>query len=429
MATGTGKTKTAMFAACQLARIHSEREQPLVVVVVAPYQHLVDQWSEEASGFGAHPIQVYEASSRWVPLVEDALGAARLGRVATVVLIATNASFALPKFQGILSRLDMPLLLVGDEAHNLGSAQMLGALPGNATYRLGLSATPERWFDDEGTAQLESYFGPVVFEMGLGQAIDRGALCKYNYFPRLVELDEEEMALYADLTGRIATLLAAGHGEDAPPDSPLGYLLRQRAGVLGNASGKLALLERDVDQRREDWFQLVYCAEGSRPELADAAGAVETQVRQVIRLLGKEVGVSAHSYVAGTPRMERRALLRRFESGEDLRFLVSMRCLDEGVDIPDARIGYILASSSNPRQFIQRRGRLLRKAEGKTHADIYDYLAVPQDGLPAGAFELERRLVQRELNRAVEFGRLSDNYPDTLRALRPIKERYGLMDM
>jgi superfamily II DNA or RNA helicase len=145
-------------------------------------------------------------------------------------------------------------------------------------------------------------------------------------------------------------------------------------------------------------------------------------------LIGNQLHLSAHSYVAETPRPERRVLLRRFDGGNDLRFLVSMRCLDEGVDIPNARIGYLLASSSNPRQFIQRRGRLLRRSEGKTRADIFDYIAVPDPSAPVN-FDVERQLLARELERANEFGKLAENYEATLDLLRPLKDKYQLMHL
>jgi superfamily II DNA or RNA helicase len=147
-----------------------------------------------------------------------------------------------------------------------------------------------------------------------------------------------------------------------------------------------------------------------------------------MNLVGNQLHLSAHSYVSETPRPERKVLLRRFGAGDDLRALVAMRCLDEGVDIPDARTGYLLASSSNPRQFIQRRGRLLRLAPGKDRAVILDYLAVPPAGTSIN-FNVERALLVRELERANEFGKLSENYETTLQVLRPLKERYQLMDM
>jgi superfamily II DNA or RNA helicase len=428
MATGTGKTKTAMIAATQLGNSLRQLEQPLIVLIVAPLQHLVDQWIDEVQDFGVRPVAIYESSQKWLPIVEDQLNEARLGQRPIAVMVATNASFAGAKFQSVLSRINQPLLVIADEAHNLGSSTYHSALPPNATYRMALSATPERWFDDEGTDALTSYFGPVIFELGLGQAIEMGALTKYLYRPRLIELDASETTLYLDLTARIAARIAAGDSlSNADPESPLGYLLRERTGVLGHAAGKLVVLRQDLIRRRESWFQLVYCAEGTRPvEPGEPKGP--NQLKEVMQLIGNELHLSAHSYVAETPREERKVLLRRFGAGNDLRVLVAMRCLDEGVDIPDARTGYLLASSSNPRQFIQRRGRLLRRADGKDHAEILDYLAVPPGGVTIN-FDVERSLLIRELQRANEFGRLSENYEETLEVLRPLKERYQLMDM
>jgi len=180
MATGTGKTKTAMIAATQLGNVLRQREQPLVLLIVAPLTHLVDQWITEVEGFGVRPIAVYESSQKWLPLVEEQLAAARMGQRPVVAMVATNASFSGEKFQSVLSRINLPLLVIGDEAHNLGSATYQSALPQNATYRLALSATPERWFDDEGTDSLIDYFGPIIFELGLGKAIEMGALTRYK---------------------------------------------------------------------------------------------------------------------------------------------------------------------------------------------------------------------------------------------------------
>jgi superfamily II DNA or RNA helicase len=428
MATGTGKTKTAMFAACQIAQVHRQREQPLVLLIVAPLQHLVDQWMNEVEAFGVRPIPVYESSDRWLPIVEEQLTGARLGQRPVVAMVATNASFSGIRFQAILGRITQPLIVIADEAHNLGSSTYRGSLPDNATYRLALSATPERWFDDVGTDALIDYFGPVAFELGLGEAIEMGALCRYRYLPRLVSLTISETTLYVDLTAQIAQRLARGEDlSDADPSSPLGFLLRKRAGVLGHADGKLAMLRADVDARRNVWYQLIYCAEGSRPA-EDGSSTEPSQISQVMSMVGNDLRLTAHTYIAETLRPDRQALLRRFGTGDDLRILVAMKCLDEGVDIPDARVGYLIASSSNPRQFIQRRGRLLRRAPGKDMAELLDYIAVPPDGAPVN-FDVERGLLTRELERAAEFGKLSENYADTLATLRPLKDRYGLRDL
>lgn len=428
MATGTGKTKTALIAATKLADLLHEHEEPLAILILAPLTHLVDQWIAEVEDFGVYPVAVYESSEKWLPIVEEQLAAARIGRRPIVVMIATYTSFSGKRFQSILSRITFALLVIADETHNLGSKAFRSSLPTNATYRLGLSATPERWFDDEGTEALTDYFGPVCFELGLAKAIEMGALTKYLYVPRLVELNEIETSLYIDLSAQIAKRIASGDElSDSDPESPLGFLLRQRAAVLGHAEGKMAALRSDLETRRNNWFQLIYCAEGKRPAEPGAPPGPK-QIDDVMHLVGNELHLAGHTYVSETSRSARKALLRRFGSGSDLRCLIAMRCLDEGVDIPDARVGYLLASSSNPRQFIQRRGRLLRRAPGKESAEIVDYLAVPAAGAPVN-FNVERALLVRELQRANEFGKLSENYETTLQALRPLKERFQLMDM
>lgn len=430
MATGTGKTKTALAAATQLARLLRQHEQRLVTIILVPYQHLVDQWLEEVALFGARAEPAYESSQRWRPRVTELVNAVDLGAADGATIVATNTTFTLEPFQQLLRRIHGPALLIADESHNLGSQRLRAMLPPHIGYRLALSATPERWFDDTGTDALRSYFGDVVFELGLGEAIERGALCHYTYHPRLVELTEDEAALYVEVSDAIAACLANSESlpEDVPDDGPLGQLLRKRTQILGHAAGKINAFRKDITERSERWWQLVYCAEGRRPEQHGYASEPR-QIDQMLDLVGNDLGLAAHHYVAETPRATRRELLRRFGTGDDLRVLLSMKCLDEGVDIPDARVAYLLASSSNPRQFVQRRGRILRTANGKTHAEIFDYLAIPPPGVIQGREQLERALLARELVRAAEFGKLADNYGQTLTTLRPLKERYGLMDL
>lgn len=428
MATGTGKTKTALAAAAQLSAQLAQHEIRLITVVVAPYQHLVDQWIQEVALFGVRAEPAYESSNRWMPRVKELVNSVNLGGVDAAVIVTTNATLALDPMQELIRSFQQPLLIIADEVHNLGSARALASLPHAAAYRLALSATPERWFDETGTEALQDYFGPVVFELGMERAIQLGALCRYVYRPRLSYLDDDETDLYLSLSAAIGALLASGGDETAEDDGPLGALLRKRSNLLGHAASKLPQFKLDLGRRADEWFQLVYCAEGQPPE-ADGPSMRPKQVDEVLRIAGTELGLTTNKYVSETPRDKRRRLLLRFASADDLKVLVSMRCLDEGVDVPDARVAYLLASSSNPRQFIQRRGRILRPAPGKQRAEIIDYLALPRPGSTYGRADVERRLVGRELSRAAEFAKLADNFGEALEALRPTKEEYGLLDL
>ncbi|KUM79251.1 DEAD/DEAH box helicase family protein [Streptomyces curacoi] len=429
MATGTGKTLTALAAAAQLTTMLARQNKPLLTVIVVPYQHLVDQWAGDIARFGMTPIRAYEATSNWYARASDLGHALTLGVARAGVIVTTNKTFGDAPFQRLLADYTGPLLLIADEAHNLGAARLRTKLPPNAHYRLGLSATPERWFDDAGTEALTDYFGDIVFELGMGEAIQRGALCRYSYHPVLVELDDEEAELYVTVTAKIARLIAAHQGT-APldDDSPLGALLRKRANILGHARAKLAALHKELQARRTQPHQLIYCAEGRHPLAHEHNLDEPTQLDQVMTMVGTDLHMPAARYISDTNRAERQAVLRRFSTGTDLQAVVSMRCLDEGVDVPAARTAYLLASSSNPRQFIQRRGRVLRKADGKDTADIIDFIVVPPGGASALQHETERRMLRGELARVEEFARLADNEADTLDLLRPLRKRYGLFD-
>lgn len=425
MATGTGKTITALAAFDQLGRQLQERRMPLVCVVVVPLLDLVEQWAGEMRPFGVSPIKCRDAAATWVPRARAALDALAARGEGCVTLVGTNATFRGEAFQQLLATGDTPLLVIADEVHHLGAEHLRTALPERARFRLALSATPERWFDPVGSDALLAYFGDILIELGLAEAIDMGALTPYLYRPVLVPLEEDEALLYAELTSKIGSMLGRADPDTVAEDSVLGQLLRRRSQVLGQAQGKVGSLASEINQRQDAWHQLVYCAEGGRPEPDGSTG--ERQIDQVLDLVGNHLGMTVHPFTAREDRRERRRLLQRFASGTDLRVLVSMRCLDEGVDLPDARIAYMLASSTNPRQFIQRRGRILRRAPGKQRAEVVDFVAVPPQ--QSGMFAVERTLFRRELARCVEFARYADNRGEALSVLRALRDYYQLLDV
>ncbi|GIH97764.1 DEAD/DEAH box helicase family protein [Planobispora siamensis] len=427
MATGTGKTITALAALDQIGRQLRARDGSLVTVVVVPLLDLVEQWGNEINRFGITPIKCRDSVATWWDQASNAIAGLRPGRAVT--LVVTNKTFGSTAFQDLLASVGSELLIIADEAHHLGAEHNRSRLPSHASWRLALSATPERWFDDEGTEALRDYFGDTLIRLGLKDAIELGALTRYIYRPVLVPLTEEEAAYYSLLTGKIGALYGQVKGSKGrartDAEARLGQLLNKRAKVLGHAEGKIPALKREISKRQGQSYQLVYCAEGGRPQLDDPNGGVR-QVDQALDLVGNRLGMRVHSYTSQESKSDRRDILDAFGSGR-LEALVSMRCLDEGVDLPDARIAYLLASSSNPRQFIQRRGRILRRAPGKTEAEVIDFIAVPPQDREL--FETERNLFRREMQRFVEFARYSENYGEALSELRELREYYELMDV
>lgn len=426
MATGTGKTISALALVTQLARHLRDNSRPLVTIVVCPYKHLVSQWALEARRFNMNPIKCFESKELWSSTLNELVSGCNENHLQFLLAITTNATLQTPAFKEALERTKTSLLFIGDEVHNLGAESLSASLPANAAYRLGLSATPERWFDETGTAALLDYFGPVIYEMTLAEAIQLGALCRYDYFPHVIEFDGTELEEYLDLTRQISQLIGAEDGElTEETDNPrLKWLLLQRARLIASAKKKLPELASVVDP--QSTYNLFYCGDG-RVQYEPAGDEIR-QISAVVHLLGRTLGMSVHPYTADTYLEERDDLRKRFATGQ-LQGLVAIRCLDEGVDIPETRRAYILASSTNPKQFIQRRGRILRRAPGKDLAEIHDFLVVSPTQATDEFYAVERRLFRRELERVMLFAKLADNGPQALRTLLPLRERYQLLDV
>jgi DNA phosphorothioation system restriction enzyme len=430
MATGTGKTLTALSALVSLSDLLERQKKTLVCVVVVPFKHLVDQWGDQADDFGFRPIRCYEAAADWAADLADALAGLRGKETGLVTALVTNATFASEHFQGVLRSIRSPLLLIGDEVHNLGAPWLRTQLPPDASYRLGLSATPTRHRDEAGTAAIIDYFGQVVFEYGIARAIEEGHLTPYAYHPIEVALAPDELDEYLELTRQIARHVGAGFGElaaDDEPEGPLKILLIKRARLLGVTRSKLSTLHSLMSGLSQSAHNLIYCSDASGP--VETGGQPVRQIEAAVRMLGHDLGMQVNSYTHETPTAERLRLRNRLAAGE-IQALVAIRCLDEGIDIPEVRRGFILASSTNPRQFIQRRGRMLRLAKNKQQAEIFDFIvSPPREYLDAELFQTERSLVRRELERVVEFARTAVNGPQALAALRDLRHRYHLLDV
>lgn len=422
MATGTGKTYAALAAAARLQAHLEDQGKPFLCVIVCPYQHLVRQWAKVVREFGSEPVLCYRSASQWrEPLVER-LHALHTQAAPSAVAIATNSTFCGQPFTEVAGEFPSHTLLIADEAHNLGADKSRAALTDAYRYRLALSATPERAYDEEGSEFLTMYFGGTVFTYDLQDAIKGGALTPYDYFPHLVYLEDEELDAYLELTAKIAR--ASYARDETVVEGPLLTLLVQRARIIGSARGKLGALAEAVRPIIGTTHNLFYCSDGT---IDAGETTAERQVDAVVRLLGVQLGMRVQSYTHENFAEERDLLRERFAVG-DLQGLVAIRCLDEGVDIPETRRAFILASSSNPRQFVQRRGRVLRRAPGKNFAEIHDFLVLPPPGSVASElWQTERKLVGRELERIALFARLASNGTQALHSLLDTRERYGLL--
>jgi len=426
MATGSGKTITALTLASKVA----EKNLPLVVIVVCPFINLCKQWLREMAAFGLLPVACFEGRNRWQAELEEGYQRISVGISRIHSIVATNATFQNESFQArILPRIassSVHHLLIADEVHNLGAEGMRKSLPEGIAMRLGLSATPERYYDPVGTKAVADYFGNIVYKYPLSLAIEDGRLCRYLYYPIPVALTDAEAKEYEEITTKLSKFYS--QDEDYEIQQAAMRLLIKRARLLAVAENKLAALDQIITSLREPPKKAIfYCGDG---RTTDAITDEEVrQIQAVSRLLGEKHGLRVRNFTFRESTEEREEILRDLSSGF-LDGVVAIRCLDEGIDLPDLRMGFLLASSTNPRQFIQRRGRLLRNAPGKNRAVIYDFVVKPPDlggTLDDSGFNMERSFFQRELKRIVEFCGTAENGPEALHSLHELRMEYNLL--
>lgn len=417
MATGTGKTYTALAA---VARLYAYVKQHLAVIIVCPYQHLVEQWRDDIEMFGMRPIVCYSASSQrdWKQRLQTAVTGFSLGVQKHFCVISTNATFSSNYVQKQLSRLTGNIVLVVDEAHNFGAENLSKMLLPHIPYRLALSATIDRHGDEEGTQKLYDYFGEKCIEYTLKEAIDNDMLTPYFYHPVPVSLNESELNEYLELTQRIRSSFHADkHGKPVLSEY-VKMLLIKRARLVAAAAEKLTALCQLMAKYKNDSHMLVYCGAATMRDVdyrENSAPIDEMrQIDIVADLLGNEMGMRISKFTSEESSVERDIIKALFSEGKHLQALVAIRCLDEGVNIPSIKTAFILASSTNPKEYVQRRGRVLRKYPNKTVATIYDFITLPialsaVDEYPDDVLHSVKSLAIREIARMKDFASISEN--------------------
>jgi superfamily II DNA or RNA helicase len=395
MATGSGKTLTSMIAAFKLY----EQNKPLLIVVAAPYVPLIDQWCGEVAQFGIEPknLTLCGGAAGRRAVLQSIKRNFRFGQSDVEVVIVSHDTLCSPEFKADVAKFECHRLLIADEAHNLGRPNFISEPPTFFESRLALSATPVRQYDPDGTEVILDFFGPVVFRFTLKEAIGK-CLVPYDYFVHPVCLTSDEMDEWAEITAKIKK--NGWRSDGGKPDEYLAKLFRDRRLLLETAEGKVGLLSNLLDQEDLDDLKhtLVYGTDKD-----------PKQLDQVNALLLKK-GVLFHQLTAEETKDRRKTseIISSFQNGE-IKVLTAKRVLDEGVNIPQIEKAFVLASTTVERQWIQRRGRLLRTcaATGKTHSIIHDFITMPPDMANVDADA--RALIKGELRRAQEFAGLARN--------------------
>ncbi len=385
MATGTGKTITSLICAKQ----YLKENKRIFLIILVPLRHLAEQWESNLKTVGFNNcLKCYDLKSKWINKYDTIVRDFNLGITKVECVIAVYKTASTKDFQAITTKIRNNSVLIADECHNFGMKSFEKHQLNNISSRIGLSATPERWFDEEGTERLFQYFSKVVYEYDIQKAIDNRALVPYEYEPIVVDLLTEELKKYERLTTQLIRLI---NTKDKSKEERIEKLNRERSLIISKAYQKKILLYSMLKTTgvNEISHTLVYCAPG---EIDDITYNISN------------LDIKVHRFNSKVKPKDRIQILEAFDKKE-IQVLVAIKCLDEGVDIPNTRVAYFLASTSNPREFVQRRGRVLRKANGKTKAKIYDFIV-----LPTNVNEITfKRIAYKEMPRFAEFSKYAIN--------------------
>ena len=446
MATGTGKTITSLNCLLEIYK----RNGYYKAVILVPTITLVNQWEKECWKFNfGNIIKVYSKNTEWRSKIELLQMAEKYRKpnepTQDFIIISTYASFARQNVFSVLNSFERAkVLFIAYEAHNMGSPSILKRLSTiNYLRRIGLSATPERQFDEDTNKKLYRFFGAeekFTFEYSMEEAIQKGVLCRYYYYPHLVKLTDEEMANYVELSEKISKYFNYNSGEFDKKDDILMGLLLARKRIIHKAANKLDAFKKIIEERYEKngnlKYSLIYVPEGNKPDFFPEADLFD-KAEQVA-----DDAVSDHLidiYTEAVMRVDKYITVRKFVSGQKdrdeiladfakgkLQVLTSMKCLDEGVDVPRSELAIFCASTGNPRQFIQRRGRVLRKHPDKYMAEIHDLVVAPEVSSSSTSYKMEQSLLKGELLRVKNFSMLSENPSYSQIELKAVMEHYGL---
>lgn len=419
MATGTGKTRTAVSAISYMM----DHNRKLVVVISCPQNTLARQWKDnevEKLGVKANIAKIIDGTNRnWYNDLQSILLQNSVGFADKCIIYTSHDTASSERFISAMNSClgtDTKVLFVGDEVHWLGANKLRQALLERYDYRIGLSATPSRWFDDQGTAYLASYFGDNHFEFTIKDALNeinpltgKHFLVNYYYYISQVTLTDDEGAQYAKLTERL-TKLYRMKDNDQEAEESYTRLLEKRADIIKNAENKYQELDRILDQLISDG-QMENMIIFVSPQQIEQVAEILYNKNIAFHQLTQHEGTTPEQRFGG--KSERQHIIECFKKNI-YKVLLAIKCLDEGIDIPTASRGILMASSTNPREYIQRIGRIIRQNKNKQFAYLYDICVDSIQCLDGDAAELEKKIRRNEQRRLQEIASNALNAADAM---------------
>ncbi len=409
MATGTGKTWTAIYSSKELLKGHLA-----TIVICAPYKHLVKQWmyDVEKAYSDARIILVSSENPMWEQQLTQAIISKKYNKDEQIIVISTIASFQMPRFSATIQKDKSEKLLIVDEAHRFTNRP--DSIKEQYAYLLGLSATPHSGASAQKGKELLAFFGGQVFNLPIEEALNRKYLVPYYYRPIFVNATADEEQQFQYYSRRILSCFNKA-GICINLDL-LVKSLRSRLRVISMANEKQEKLNDFIDTvlAHDTNHFIVYCGDG---RLFDNDVGAEIRHIQSVKKALYEHDVKASQFTATESMEDRMQLVDAFNKGE-ISALAAIRCLDEGIDIPSIKSALILSSNDDYREFVQRRGRILRRYDRKEDATIYDIVVLPSHDTSAWA--------KIELRRFLEYAKLSKNWPELEPVLESLLQQYDL---
>lgn len=419
MATGTGKTRTAIAGFNYVKHKYART----ITIIACPQNALAKQWKEnEVASFNLNfdkEVIIDGTVPQWKSKLRSVCLENSAGFADHCIIYTTHNTASSDSFVSILSENVSPktiLTFVGDEVHWLGAKTLRKALLPIYKYRIGLSATPSRWFDDAGTRLLEKYFGDNHFEFTMKDALaeinpvtGKHFLVDYMYLISRVSLNEDEGRRYAKLTEKISKLYRM-KDNDSEAAETYEHLLQKRAEIIKNAENKYLILSNLLDK---------LIGEG---QLENLIIFVSPQQKKTVLDILEKKSIIHHQLTqeeGNTPQKEfnglteRQYIIKLFKE-KKYQALVAIKCLDEGIDIPSACRGILMASSTNPREYVQRIGRIIRQDMDKNLAYLYDICVESSGSLSEELQDIDAKIRASERKRLQEIAENSINSVEAL---------------
>ena len=413
LATGLGKTFTAIFAMQDYVKTFDNK---FLTIVAVPTNDLIYQWQREFEKFNLS-ASILKDAKNWKANLEEKINFLNLDFLDSEIILVTYNIFSEDSFIKIIQNCDKNCILIADEAHKAGSKKFSKGLIAEYDARIALTATPKRHFDEEGTQLLEDYFGGVVSKKNLDWGIKNGYLCPYNYYMNEINLTPKELEQYYEITRK---MMKCWNEKGQQTDAFWGYA-GDRADIIKEAKNKIAALSDNLKALN---FKLdgafIFC----NTEINNKDEEI-SQFDQIANLL-TENKVRYKPITSKRKMFTRKTNLEVFSKG-DADVVLAIDCLDEGIDVPSAKMAFILSSTSNEKQYIQRRGRVLRKSKDDPHkvAEIYDFVCFPPS-LEDKDKRMTKGIISNQLKRAMKFSKISNNFDTNIKYIHSVAEKWEI---